>query len=192
MPVEFTVQLTELKQAFRPLMAAKPRGKKAQLEYVDIIAENGEVSFEIAGASSSSPAKVFTAGYARAPFPFFEQFHRILQTMPQESVPVSIDAGQIKAANLTFNHEGITIRLIGARIADLPIDASLRETLSLLVRFSQEELEDSGLLARVMAAEQHAAELIDRATKALEPLEIKREDVSRLVWDQIKQQLSKK
>lgn len=145
MLVEFTVQLRELKEAFRPLLAAKPRGKKAHLEYVDITAESGEVTLVIAGASSAFPAEVKSGGYARVPLVFFERFSQVLRTLNQQAITVSIQSGQIKAGSMTFTNPGITTRLIGSRIADLPIDASLLDTLSLLVRFRQEELEESGL-----------------------------------------------
>lgn len=39
-----------------------------------------------------------------------------------------------------------------------------------------------------MAAEQQAADLIDRAAKVLEPFSIKREAVSQFVWDEVKRQ----
>jgi hypothetical protein len=62
----------------------------------------------------------------------------------------------------------------------------LPDVLALLVKFRTEELSDSGLLARVFAAQESASALFDRARKALTPLEIKREELSQFIWEQVK------
>ncbi len=184
--VEFVVDLRELRAALKPLIAAKPPGKSALAEFVDLHAENGEVALTTTGATSGFSAVIKSPGYARVPFLVFERFSRTLAKLGEQTILVSIQPGLIRAANLTVRDAGISIRPIGTRIADLPIDASFGETLELLVRFSPEELEDSGLLARAMNAQQKAQELIEKATKDLEPLELTREDVSALVWDKIR------
>lgn len=76
--------------------------------------------------------------------------------------------------------------LIGARIADLPLDAPLLETLALTLRFSHEELADSGLLDSVVAAQRRTDDIIDRATKLLEPLGVSRAELDRFVSEQLK------
>lgn len=78
------------------------------------------------------------------------------------------------------------MRQIGARIADLPIDASLPDVLALLVKFRTEELSDSGLLARVLAAQEQTSALIDLAINALKSLDINREALNEFIYEQIK------
>jgi hypothetical protein len=104
----------------------------------------------------------------------------------QASVVVSIADGQVRVANLAFTHPDITIQQMSAGIADIPIDAPLPDVLELLVKFRPEEISDSGLSARVLAAQEEASALIDRAMKALAPLEIKREELSQFIMEQIK------
>ena len=91
----------------------------------------------------------------------------------------------MKIGALTFSHPEISLRLIGARIADLPIDAPLPDVLALLVRFSPKEIEDSGLLATALAAQEEASRLIGEALRSLEPLGIERVALSKFVWDHI-------
>jgi hypothetical protein len=62
----------------------------------------------------------------------------------------------------------------------------LPETLSLTLRFSEEELEERGLWERVHAALRRSDELIDKATKVLQPLNIGRDALARLVSEQIR------
>jgi len=81
----------------------------------------------------------------------------------QEVIPSSEEflARSLVAGPITFNHPGISMQLIGTRIADLPIDASLIETSALGLRFSPEELVDSGLVETVVAAQKKGTELIE-------------------------------
>jgi len=184
--IEFVVQIGEFAKAVRFLLAGRPRTKKAQSEFVDMNVANGELELVTTGASSALPAEVVRSGYGRAPYLVFEWFGKAVKTLKQPSVRVLIEPGKVKAANLIFSHADISVRLIGARIADLPMDAPLPDVLALQARFSDDELEDSGLLAKVMAAQEQASGLIDKAMKALEPLEVDREALGRFIWEQIK------
>jgi hypothetical protein len=184
--VKFVVQLSEFSKALRYLRPARAKGRKAQADCVDLNVRAEEVEIVAPGVSFSLPAQVILAGYARVPYLTFEWFSRALKTLRQPSVEVAIIQGQVKTANLTFKHPDITTRLIGARIADLPIDAPLADVLALLAKYRPEELSDSGLLARVLAAQETASALIDRAMKVLARLKIKREELSQFIMDQIK------
>ncbi|HXC62682.1 MAG TPA: hypothetical protein VNV63_08405 [Nitrospiria bacterium] len=55
-----------------------------------------------------------------------------------------------------------------------------------LSEFRSEELSNDGVLARVLAGQKVASALIDRAMKTLAPLEIKREELSQFIMEQIK------
>jgi hypothetical protein len=184
--VEFMVESGEFSKALRYLRPARARGRKARADFVDLNARTGDVEIVAPGVSFSLPSQVISAGYARVPYLTFEWFAKALGTIRQPSVVVWIADGQVRAENLTFTHPDISIRLMGARIADLPIDAPLPDVLALLVKFRPEELSDSGLLARVLAAQETVSELIDRAMKVLAPLETKHEELSQFIWEQIK------
>jgi hypothetical protein len=183
--VEFTVHVIELVKAFKYLHPARSRGKKAQSDFADINARSSEVELVAPGVSLSFPAEITRPGYARAPYLLLERLSKAMKTIRQATVRIAIREGQVKAANLTFTHPDISLRLIGARIADLPIGTPLSDILELPTRFRAEELEDSGLLARVLAAQEEASRLIDRAFKALAPLGIERAALSRFVSEQI-------
>jgi len=184
--VEFATQSTEFSEALRFLRPARARGRKAQADFVDMNAHAGEIEIVAPGVSFTVPAEITREGYARAPYLVFEWFAKALGTLRQTSVVVRIAEGQIKVANLSFAHPDISVRLMGPRIADIPIDAPLPEVLALLVKFRSEEIGDSGLMARVLAAQETASELIDRAMKALAPLEINREELSQFIMGQIR------
>ena len=80
-----------------------------------------------------------------------------------------------------------TLRPIGSRTADLPVNPSLLDMIALRVRFRDEELEDSGLVPRVMEAQKRAADLIDSAASTLSPLGVSRQALSQFVEEQVLQ-----
>jgi len=92
----------------------------------------------------------------------------------------------MKAGPLAFNNPGITLQSPTVRLADLPLGASLADTLELTLRFSHDELLNSGLWERALVAQERTRALIEEATKILEPLEVGRDDLNQLVWNGIK------
>ena len=82
------------------------------------------------------------------------------------------------------------IQAFKERIADLPINTSLADTLALSFRFNTPEFADSGLWDRAQAAQQRADDLIDRASRLLDPFNIDRDELGRFVLDEIKRRRS--
>jgi hypothetical protein len=189
--IDFSIESKDLLHALKPFFAGRARGKAATLDYIDITAKEDEVEFVSTGMASSVGAEVVSSGCARVPYPIFEALFRKPEKYGVSRLAIHIENGQIKAGPTILNHPGVTIQAIGARIADLPIDASVVDTLGLSFRFNTNELADSGLDAKVRAAQQRADDLIDQATKLLEPLEINRDALTRFVFDQIKARQSK-
>ncbi len=186
--LEFVVGRKRLSESARFLQACRSRNR-SRADYVDVNARGAEVELLTTGSSVPLLAEVVREGYGRMPYLVFHRIAKAVKTLAQESLRCSIRSGQAKVASLTFSHPEITVRLIGSRIADLPIDAPLPDILALLVKFRFEELEDSGLLARVLAAQEQTSKVIDKALLALGPLDIQREELSRFLWDQIRKRV---
>ena len=157
------------------------------MDSVDISAQGEEVEFVSTGVGASLPAEVTSPGRARIPYPFFEIVFRDLKKLGSGRLTFHLDNGQIGVGSAVFKHAGISMQEIERRIADLPIDAPLVETLSLDFKFSSKELMDSGLLARVSQARQEAEGIIEQAAKVLEPLQIDRWALREFVWEKIRE-----
>jgi hypothetical protein len=160
MPIEFAVQIEDFSKALKCFRVGRARGKKAHLECVDINARGNEIEPVSTGASVSLPADVLQRGYGRVPYGLFESIGKVLKSFRQPVVRILILPGQLKVASLTFSHPEISMRLIGPRIADLPIDAPLVDVLGLQFRFTADELEDSGLVSRMLAAQEQTSALM--------------------------------
>ena len=182
---EFSADLKEFNKAVKYLLVGTSGTEHDSLEMVDLNARGAEVELVITGASSPFSADVRSSGYARVPLLVFERISRAIRQLRNDSIRVSIEASTIKVGKLTFLHPEISLRLIGARIADLPIDAPLCDVLALQARFRPEEIEDSGLLAKVLEAQEQASKLIDQAFMSLGQLGIGRVALGTFVSEQI-------
>jgi hypothetical protein len=183
--VEFSIDRADLIQALKPFFGGRPGAKSTALGYVDIKAEKTETEFITTGFSSSSKAEVTSAGRARLPFSMFETLFRNPQKLawnPAGRLTIRIKQGQIQAGPFTLDNPDVSIP---ARRAELPIGASLQDTLALSLRYSEQELAENGLWDRVKGAQQEAAQMIEKAAKILGPLNITRESLRSFVWDQI-------
>jgi hypothetical protein len=190
--IEFSADRQEFNEAVKCLLGGASGTEQDRLEFADVNARTSEVEFVKTGACSGFLAGVRTKGYARVPLRVFKRISRAIRTLREDTIEVSIGTGVIKVARLVFSHPEISRRRIGARIADLPMDAGLPDVLALSLRFRPEEIEDSGLLATVLAAEAEASRLVDQAYKTLKSLDIDRDVLSKLVSEQIKRRADRK
>ena len=186
LPIEFSVQRKEFGKALRFLIGGKGQSKQAQFDFIDLNAKHAELEIVTTGASSTVPAEVAKPGYSRVPFRVIERIRRSIRSFSDDTLRIGIEPGSLRVEGLRVSHPEITVQLVGARIADLPSDAPLLDIVALLERFRPEELEDSGILGRVMVAQEKISDLIDKAAVILGPLGVTREQVSQLVRHQIK------
>lgn len=192
MKVEFEAELQELRRALDHLFAPKVPKKFARTQFVDVNArEDEEVELLTTGAGVTFPAQVLWPGYGRAAYMAFDWLRKAVRSLRQSPVRCTIEPGRVGLANLSFTSPEVTIRPIGARIADIPAEAALPDVLALLVKYRPEELEDSGLLARVLSAQEEVSKLMDRALAVLEPLQIQRQALDQFIWEQVREKAKK-
>lgn len=172
MPIEFSIETEEVTQRLKPLFAARSRGREAEVHDVDLKAQGNQVAVVTMGVEVSFPASVKSSGYARIPYASFETIFRSLDELGSGRMTISITDEKLIAGPITLDHPGISTQLIGTRIADLPVDASLIDTLALGLRFSPDELVDSGLVGKVMEGQKKATALIEKAVEVLAPFKI--------------------
>ena len=191
MIVEFHVELQELRLALKHLFAPKVPKKYARSQFVDMNARESEVQLVTTGAELVFPAQVKQRGYGRVPYMAVDWLRKAVGSLSQSPVRCIIEPGRIRVANLSFSSPEVTIRPIGARIADIPAEAALPDVLALLVKYRPEELEDCGLLARVLAAQEQTSKLMDQALAVLKPLEISREALDQFIREQVEERAKK-
>lgn len=189
--VEFTVELKELRLALKHLFAPEVPKKYARSQFVDLNVRESEVQLVTTGAELVFPAQVLRRGYGRVPYMAVDWLRKAVRSLSQSPVRCIVEPGRIGVANLSFTSPEVTIRPIGARIADIPAEAALPDVLALLVKYRPEELEDCGLLARVLAAQEETSKLMDRALAVLKPLEISREALDQFIREHVDERAKK-
>jgi hypothetical protein len=175
--LDFSVRTNDLKRAIRLILV----GRKDFLDTADFRAFADALELCSTGTSTKLEASIAEAGYARVPFEVLKKLGRAAVSYKQDRVRLRIESERLRIENFGLSHPDITLKPIGTRIADLPVDATPLDTLALVKLLSSEEINEAGLSARVLDAQERAIAAIDFATRALEDFRIPREAVRSLL-----------
>jgi hypothetical protein len=177
--IEFFVKNEDFRKAVRLILAGSR--EFMDTDTADLNVRGEIIELQTTGTSTDLPAEVVAAGYARVPLPTLKEVNRIARSFATPRIRVRIEPGKFRVESFCLSNSAIELRSIGARIADLPVDAPAADALALLKLYSADELGDSGLAARVMLAQQFATARIDSAHAPLQELGVTRDELLKLV-----------
>ena len=177
--LEFLVRTQELKKAIRLMLS----GRKEYLSHdtADFRAVADTLELSSTGSSTQIEATVTQAGYARVPFDVLKNLRRAAVSYTKTRVRLRIEPGRLRIESFGLSHPDIELKRIGGRMADLPVDATPLDALALVKLLSSEEIEEAGLAARVLDAQERAVSAIEWATESLEDFRVPREAVRELL-----------
>jgi hypothetical protein len=177
--LELLVNTTALKKAIRFLLV----GRKDFLDHdtADFRAVADSLELASTGSSTAIEATVTQAGCARIPLDVLKNLRRAAVSYTKTRVRLRIEPGRLRIENFGISHPDIELRRIGGRMADLPVDATPLDALALVKLLSSEEIEEAGLAARVLDAQERAVSAIEWATESLEDFRVPREAVRELL-----------
>lgn len=181
--IELLVGTKDLKRAMGLILAGRNEYMLHDTADFHVIADTLEICST--GTSTRMAVSVAQAGYARMPLEILKRLRRAAGTFKLPRLRLRIEAGRARIENFGFSHPDIELKPIGARIADLPIDARPLDALALQKLYSAEELAESGLAARVLDAQQALRSAIDSAAFTLRGFGITTEAIRQLVENQI-------
>lgn len=150
--------------------------KPKQREEAVLSFENGLLSIELVGAGAKVPAEGEWPGQARIASGAVLGFARALPK--DDPLPLRVDEGRFYLAGLSVpcswqDSERKKIQLI--------LDPPIHVILGLRMRYSDEEITQSGLMKTVQQAEERRDGLVKQASKLLEPLGVTPTDLQPLV-----------
>lgn len=177
--VEFTVAAKDFKKAIRLILVGRAAHMDSDL--ADFRAAANLLDLSSVGTETKVDADVAQAGYAQVPLPVLKDIKKIISTYKQPRLRVRIHEGVFRVESYSLSHTGIELKRIGAKMADLPVNAGYLDTLAMVKLFSAEEIAESGLAARVLDAQQRANAAIELATLALLVFQVPREEVRKLL-----------
>ncbi len=181
--IEFNVGAKEFKKAVSLLLAGRKEHMDTDTTEFKAVANLLELSS--VGTETQIDAEVVQAGYARVPLPVLRDLKKVAATYKQTRLRMRVDEGRFRIESYSLANSGIELKRMGAKMADIPVDAGFLDTLAMTKLFSAEEIAESGLAARVLDAQEKATAAIDGATTWLLPFEIPREEVRRLLDAQL-------
>ncbi len=134
---------------------------------LDLTCADGAVSFVTLGRESSADAVVAAAGQARIPLAIIGRIAELAESFHKTPVRIRLEPGKIRVQSASITEPGIRIGKIKERSIDIPDDAPILDLLSVHMLFSAQQIKESDLSTRIMAAEKQRSADLGRATEAL-------------------------
>ena len=177
--IDFTAQAKDLKKAIRIVLAG--RAEFSDKDCADLVVRGDEVQVCSTGTTTSFPASVATAGYVRVSIPVLQRMRKIALSFKQPRLRLRIESQRVRIESFGFSSPDVELKPLGPRIADVPLDATVLDLLALQKLYSEEEIGDSGLAARVAEAQETYISKLDSAAQALQQFGVTRDEVRELI-----------
>jgi hypothetical protein len=177
-PVEFVVNINNLRQAIEQLMAN--RGHYSESDFVDIAVSENTALLRAVGMESEARVDSQRTGSVRIPLTVLYKIAEAMQTWKTTELPFHCEPGAIKIGKFSVAHAKIELDKPAAQLS-LPINLSLLDTLALAKLFTLRRLEEDGMRVRVERAGYSRRAAIANALAALRELEIEERQLNQLV-----------
>lgn len=181
--VEFRVRVSDLRNATQQLTVYQ--GKNSASDLADVLVSECIATFRTVGTSTEVPVNGIQPGTARFPITTLEKIAAVARTFKSKETLILIWDGLIKIGSWQTRNSEIVLGVIPDQSLDIPSDASFLDTLALASILTHEAVREQGLERRVVHAQRAKEDAIDRATRALEPLRVEREDIAVFIQDHI-------
>jgi hypothetical protein len=186
MQVDFKVRAAELQNATDQLLVNRGRYDKRR-DFADVLVSEVIATLRTTGTSAEIPVAGLAFGAARIPLMVLEQVARVVGTYKQREIRVTISEGVVKVESWRTKHAAITVGTIPDLAIDLPVDATLLDTLGLGSALSESQLAEQGLTKRVKHAKKEADRAIHSAAGHLAALGISAAQVRALVQSSVQE-----
>ena len=122
---------------------------------------------------------------ARIPLPALKAIASTAGTFKKKEVTVVIEDGAIKIDTFRHGHPGIKLGILPDQRIDLPVGASLLDTLGVGTILTESGIEEQGLTNRILDAWERANRAITSAAGSLAALGISEQQIRQLVEVQV-------
>lgn len=180
--LDFVVDVKEWKKTLKLLFSGRSRKSE---DFADFHLEGDLLTIASTGTETEIPVQSATPGNARLPLKVLLKVEPLLTSFKKRELHVRVDAGQLRIESFNLTDRTIELRDRKRGPLDLPVNVSLLETLAAGLAYPADEIEASGLKARIAAARRTMEDAIDKAAGALKSLEIPRAAIAHLVNQQV-------
>lgn len=183
MAIEFRVRVSDLKNATKQLLVN--RGEFRDTDLADLLVSECVATLRTVGTSTEIPVFGTSPGTARLPLSVLKDIAKTAGTYKSKEVPIVVEEGSIKVASFRMRSESITLGAIPNQQIDIPVDASLLDTLAIGILLSEMQITEQGLTRRVLDAWQKANEAIHKAAASLTELGVTEPQIRGLVEQRV-------
>ena len=183
MAIEFTTRVADLKNATKQILVN--RGEFRQTDVADLFVSACVATLRSVGTSTEIPVNGTSLGTARIPMPALQVIAKTSGTFKSKEITVQVEDGSIKVGTFRHRNPGITLGILPNQRIDLPVDASLLDTLGVGAVLTQHEIEEQGLTARMLEAWQRANRAITSAASSLAAVGVSEQKIREMVQQQV-------
>jgi hypothetical protein len=183
--IEFRVRVSDLRSATKQLLVN--RGEFADSDFADLLVSEVIATIRAVATTTEIPVAGLSLGAARIPLAVMDRVVRAAATFKRKEVRVLVSEGTVKVDTMVHTHPGIIVGIIPNQTIDLPINASILETLGIASILSEAVISAQGLTKRVQLASETAERLIKIAAGTLSTIGISEQEIRVLAKDHIQQ-----
>jgi hypothetical protein len=189
MQIEFRVQVSDLESAVSQILANRDNRVKRR-DTSQILVSEVLATIRTTGTTAEMPVVGAQLGAARLPLSVLERMIEVAATFKGDWVRVIVSDGGVQVQTCKIKHSGIkpiALQEIPDFNLDLPVDASLLETLGLASLLTRRQISNQGLTKRVEHAERQATAAIDSAAHRLAEFGVSPEELRKLVAERVRE-----
>jgi hypothetical protein len=183
MSIEFRTRIADLKNATGLLLVN--RGSFEDTDIADLFISECVATFRAVGTSTEIPVNSSTPGTARVPLPSLKKVTSAAESFGDREITIVIDDGTIEIGTFRHKHPAIRLGTFPDQRIDLPVNATLLDTLGIGAILTEDRIEEQGLTNRLLDAWEKANIAIASAAGALEMLGVSEKQIRQLVEEQV-------
>ena len=180
--MEFVIAKKDFDSAVKQILVGR---EATSLEPVDLTLDQSSLKLEAMGTDVQVPVETKTTGVARVSISNIAVLKKISRTYKTESINIRIADGYIR-----FERTSIRIKSPETkntrRVIDIPSDARAMDLIALQEIFSAEEIEEAGLLPKVLEAQEAKAKTLEAAATSLQMYEFTWSELSSMAENKLK------
>ena len=186
--LEFSVVAKDFRKSISLLLVN--RAGHMQTDVAELRAVASSLELSCVGTEATLDAEVAQAGSVQVPLAVLKNIKRVAASYKLPRLHFRIEDGVFRIESYSLRDRAIELKRMGAKIADLPVNAGFLDTLAMVKLFSAEEIAECGLAARMFEAQQKATAAIELATSSLALFQVPREDIRKLLDAQVSRRAS--
>jgi hypothetical protein len=185
MPIEFKTRVADLRNATKQLMVN--RGQFRDTDIADLLVSECVATFRAVGTTTEIPVNGISPGTARLPLPVLKMIASTAGTFKSKEITLAIEDGAIKIGSFKHRNPEIRLGALPDQRIDLPVDASLLDTLGIAAILGEATIEGQGLTNRILEAWEKANRGILSAASSLSELGVSERQIRELVEQQVEE-----